>query len=278
MNRSEWVAAARRRMPASTIGVRAGLGAALDARNAQTLGQARRSMELLLGAARPEVDLDPVARRYLRQMRWMHEARWHPDAMPPLRVEGRDRLDAVAGGVLVSFVHHGPFPVIGVSLAEQGREVHAMANDDICVPRHPWQRQIREIATAGGGRLFSRTEGSAGIRDRLERGLVVAVASDVPGRTPVRFLGRDLVGSSGAVRIAWTAGVPVVACTTWVGEDGRPFYRLEEPQQTGAHPSPEALLQALLRFQEEPVLAWPEGYYDPLTKWSTEPRSSSASA
>ena len=98
----------------------------------------------------------------------------------------------------------------------------------------------------------------------------VAVATDVPGRTPVEFLGRRLVGSSGAVRAAYEAGTPVLSASMHRDGDGRPFYRLSEPLRPAEFDSTEALLQELLRRQEAAVLAWPEAYYDPLTKWRLE--------
>ena len=45
-----------------------------------------------------------------------------------------------------------------------------------------------------------------GIVDLLGQRRVVAVASDVPGRTPLRFAGRDVLGSFGAARIAADGG------------------------------------------------------------------------
>lgn len=264
------MAAAHRRLPARSAGWLARVAAWRDARNVQTMERARASMQLLLDRAEPNADLDDLARRYLVQVRWLNEARWHPELSRPLPVEGLDRLTSVEGGVLVHLIHHGPFLLIGPSLAQSGREVHVVADPGLCAAdRKPWQAQSHAVASQGC-QLFSAEEGSAGVRDRLARGLVVAAATDVPGHTPVTFLGQRLVGSSGAVRVAHTAGVPVISASVHRDDEGRPHYRLSEPLDPSGFDSAEALLQELLRLQEPAVLAWPEAYYDPLTKWHQE--------
>lgn len=203
-------------------------------------------------------------------MRWLNEARWHDELWEPLALEGAEHLRDSTGGTLVVFLHHGPFPLIGPTLAAAGRRLEVVATSDLIHPKLPWQRRTHEIASRGC-ELFDVAEGSAGVQARLERGAAVVVACDVPGRTPVRFVGRDVVGSSGAVRVAWSLGVPVIGCTMHRDEDGSPFYRLDSALDPADYASTEDLLQELLSRQEEAVLAWPEAYYDPLTKWSTAP-------
>lgn len=257
-----------RRLPASSVGLRVRAAAALDARNPRKLERARESMRLVVGGTRPDADLELLARRYLRLVRWQNEVRWHPKLCAPRPVEGLDRLTSQDGGVLVHIVHHGPFLLIGPSLAQSGREVHVMADPGLCAPdRLPWQAQSHAVASRDC-MLFTAEEGSAGIRERLAQGLVVAVATDVPGQTPVTFLGQQLVGSSGAVRAAYDVGAPVISATVHRDPQGNPGYHLSDPLDSRSFDSVESLLQELLRRQEEPVLAWPEGYYDPLTKWN----------
>jgi lauroyl/myristoyl acyltransferase len=268
--RAGWTAALHRRLPARSAGWLARAAARRDARNPQAMERARASMQLLLDQAQPDADLEELSRRYLMQVRWQNAARWHAELSRPLPVRGLDRLTSVDGGVLVHIVHHGPFLLIGPSLAQSGREVHVVADPGLCAPdRKPWQAQSHWVASQGC-HLFSAEEGAAGVRDRLARGLVVAAATDVPGHTPVTFLGQKLVGSSGAVRVAHTSGTPVISASVHRDEEGRPHYRLSEPLDPADFDSVEALLQELLARQEPAVLAWPEAYYDPLTKWHQE--------
>ncbi|WP_121251058.1 hypothetical protein [Nocardioides ferulae] len=265
--RAEVIAAVRRSLPAATVPLRARAGARLAARDPRVRERARRSMALLLDQVRPDADLDALAERYLAYQAWQNEARWHHSLCGPLHVAGLDRLHAIPGGVVVSFLHHGPFLTIGSSLGRSGRDIQAIATPGLCGGRQaPWERQTQAVAERDC-HLFPVTEGSAGIRSRLEQGSVVAVALDVPGRTPVTFLGKQLIGSSGATRAAYATGCPVVNATMHRAADGTPFYRLDEPLHPASFESPEAMLGELLRRQEESVLAWPEAYYDPLTKW-----------
>jgi len=264
------MASLHRMLPASSVGLLARAAAKRDARNPAAMARARESMHLLLDGVRPDTgpeEIDALACRYLFEIRRQNEARWHTRLCRPLPVQGIERLSLLEGPAMVHIVHHGPFLLIGPSMAQSGREVHVVADPGLCAAdRKPWQAQTHAVASQGC-HLFSAEEGAAGIRDRLARGLVVAVATDVPGRTPVEFLGQRLVGSSGAVRAAYDSGTPVLSATIHRDDHGAPFYRLSEPLHPAGLDSTEALLQELLRRQEEPVLAWPEAYYDPLTKW-----------
>ena len=106
---------------------------------------------------------------------------------------------------------------------------------------------------------------------RAGAGVDIAIASDVPGRTPMRFVGRDVLGSFGAARLAADAGAPVVVMTS--EEDGRgPYIRLHEPLEPERFDSPQSLLAAMLAIHEEVVLRWPEATDLPLSRWgSLEP-------
>jgi lauroyl/myristoyl acyltransferase len=121
---------------------------------------------------------------------------------------------------------------------------------------------------AMGGTLHSTEIGSRGIADLLRQGLPVFVASDVKGRSPVRFLGQERVGSSGAPRIAQQTGSPVVVMT-FERDGDDPRVRLHEPLDPAAFETPEALLDAMLARHESAVRAWPEAYDEPLKRWGT---------
>jgi lauroyl/myristoyl acyltransferase len=274
--RATWAAAARRRMPASTARLRARAMTALALRDEKVMTLAREGMHLLLDEAAPSADIEATARRHVAYTKWSNEVQWHPELCGPLDVEGLDQLRALQGGVMVSFLHLGPFPRIGPSLAQSGRDVRIIVDPSLCPPqKRPWQAQVYAIGSQGC-ELFSAAEGSRGIRERLARGAVVVVASDVPGRSTVRFLGRDLVGSSGGPRVAHATGTPVVPCTMRRRADGTPYYRLEPALHPGDFSTPEELLDEMLRQQEEAVLAWPEAYHEPLGKWSLAPSTGSS--
>src|SRR5206468_3560308 len=96
---------------------------------------------------------------------------------------------------------------------------------------------------------------------------LVGIAIDVAGRTPVRFAGRHVIGTSGAARIAMRTGTPVAMLTAH--DSGGPLPRLEvsEPLVPSNYPDADALLIDMLRHHERAVLAWPEASDRPAQRW-----------
>ena len=266
--RTYWAAEARGHLPAAAIPLLHQLRLRQDLRTPRVLAQARSHMEFLVGEAMPEADVDELARRYLDCLRWRIETRWHPEVfLPPVRVEGVEHLAAGFDGAVVNFLHHGPYERLGLSLSEVGHELHMMMAafffaDDV----PPWLRRHRVI-TERGTPVFSASEGSDGVRRRLAEGKLVGLATDMPGRTPVTFLGREVLGTFGAARLAHEAGKPVLVATSHQGADGAPWLRIHEPLLPERFPDARALLEAMLRIHEPAVLAWPEAYEEPRSKW-----------
>ena len=109
---------------------------------------------------------------------------------------------------------------------------------------------------------------AAGGSDRIagfleERG-ILAFASDVAGRTPINFLGLDMLGSFGAARFAVQTNSPVVVLvTSHPDADGNPYFQLHAPLESGDFADPAALLTEMFRRHEPAVLAWPAAYDSP---------------
>ena len=264
------VAAVRERLPASAIPPLYRLRLRQDLRTPRVLAQARDHMEFLVGAARPDADLDALARGYLDWTRWRIETRWHIDRYHrPVRMEGVEHLQAGRDGAVVNFLHHGPFERLGMSMALHGHHLQMMmAPWFFTEPMAPWLRQHRRI-TERGGEVFSSEEGSAGVRARLLAGQLVGIATDMPGSARVRFLRRERLGSFGAARLAHETSRPVLVVTGHRGSDGEPFMRVHEPLDPAAFPDARALLDQMLRVHEPAVLAWPESYEEPRSKWGS---------
>ena len=271
--RTYWAAEARGHLPAAAIPALYRLRLRRDLRTPRVLEQARTHMRFLVGELKPEVDVDDLARRYLACTRWRIETRWHPDAfLPAVPVVGAEHLAAGRDGAVVNFLHHGPYERLGTSLARVGHRLDMMMAafffaDDVA----PWLLRHREI-TARETTIFSAEEGSAGVRARLADGRLVGLASDMPGRTPVTFLGREVMGTFGAARLAHEAGKPVLVATCEQGPDGQPRFRIHEPLHPRDFPDARALLDAMLRIHEPSVLAWPEMYEEPRSKWGEPAR------
>jgi lauroyl/myristoyl acyltransferase len=231
--------------------------------------QARLQMEFLLAKTRPEADLDDAARRYIEHEAWRSERRWHPEMLQQ-RIEGADRLRELAAGsprgVVVTFMHHGADG--GAALASWGLRFTIVAHRNWFLPDTPrWMRQALRVTTVGQD-VISVAEGSTGIKERLAAGATVALALDVPGQTEVNFVGRRVMGTSGAARIATEMDVPVVLWTSHRDGDGTRYMRMSEPVEPRDFGSAEELLAELIRRHEESVLDWPEALQWSSRRWT----------
>ncbi len=232
---------------------------------------AHRQMLFLLGESCP-AQVSQVARRYVQEMVVRAEVRWHPDVATRVRLEGAEHLEAARAlgrGVVLSFMHHGlydrAFPAVARTTSGLRMLVHPyMLADDS--PR--WIRQHLRLNCMGGGQAVSAAVGTEAIKRMLTAGDVVAIASDVPGRTAVTFAGREVLGSFGAGRLAWESGSPVVLMTSGRDQQG-PFVRLHPALHPGDFDSARSLLEAVLAAHETAVLAWPEATDLPLSRWGT---------
>jgi lauroyl/myristoyl acyltransferase len=229
-------------------------------------------MRFLLEKSRPEADLEAAARAYVRRQAWRGEVRWHPEMVTAMRVEGMEHMRAAQArgrGVMLNFMHHGTYEGALSSVGRLGAPAAMVVYPYMLRADAPrWLKQHIKVACLGGGTPLSAEVGTQGIVDQLGQGKVVAVASDVPGRTPLRFAGRDVLGSFGAARIAADAGSPVVVMTSEQDEQG-PFVRLHEILDPAAFATPQALLQEMLLRHEQVVLQWPEATDLPLSRWGT---------
>jgi lauroyl/myristoyl acyltransferase len=231
--------------------------------------QARLQMEFLLGRTRPDADIEGAARRYIEWEIRRSELRWHP-GMLRQRVDGVERLreliDSPRGMVVTAMHQHGI--EFGDSLAHAGLPVHVVAHSNWFLPTTPaWMQQVVRVYL-DSHELIDVAAGAPAIASRVARGAAVMLAVDVPGRTPVTFVGRRLLGSSGATRIAVAKKVPLVVLTAHRDGEGVPFLRVSEPLEPGDHGSADALLTEALRRHEEAVLDWPEVLQWPTRRWT----------
>ena len=233
---------------------------------------ARTQMSFLLERARPDADIERAARAYVRGQMWRGEARWHPEMLTNRRIVGLEHLQAardLGRGVMLNFMHHGAYEGAFGSLGRRGVQLHMVVYPYMTRPDAPrWLRQHMSVACAGGGQAISAEIGTQGIIELLNQGKVVALASDVPGRTPLRFVDREVMGSFGAARIAADAGSPVVVLTSESDERG-PFVRLHERLEPKDFASPKDLLQEMVTRHERVHLQWPEHTDLPLSRWGS---------
>lgn len=268
------VALARKMTPPVLLPLVVALRTRLAWSRASVREDARAQMRFLLEHTRRETDLDAdlerAARAYVRYQVRRAELRWHPRLITRLRVEGIEHLSGARDrghGVLLNFMHHGHYDGAFPSFARHGVRCQMVVYPYMLEPDAPlWLQQHVALACIGGGRPVSAAVGSDGMLDLLRAGEVVAIASDVPGRTPLRFVGRDVLGSFGAARLATDAGAPVVVMTSEEDDRGA-FIRLHPPLEPADFASPRELLEAMLAIHESVQVRWPEATDLPLSRW-----------
>lgn len=264
----EKVARLRATVPTPLLPVLWGLRARLGWRNEGVREDARAQMRFLLEGT--DRDVEEVARAYVHYQARRGELRWHPELLLSLRVEGMEHLLAAKAqgkGVLLNFIHHGYYDGAFPSIARLGAPCHIVVYPYMLEPDAPlWLRQHVKIGSANGGTATSAAIGTEGLVALLEQNQVLAIASDVPGRTPIKLFGREVLGSFGAARLPMATGSPVVVLTSEEDEQG-PYIRLHEALQPGDHETPQELLEAMFAIHEEVVLRWPEAYDLPLSRF-----------
>jgi lauroyl/myristoyl acyltransferase len=229
-------------------------------------------MRFVLEHTQPGADIEAAARAYVRYQARRGELRWHPALINRLPVQGLEHLTAAKDrgrGVVLSFMHHAHYEGGFASIARLGVPCHMvvypyMLRDDAPV----WLKQHIRVGTSNGGVPVSADVGTEGLVDLLGQGAVLAIASDVPGHTPMRFFGRDVVGSFGAVRLAAATGSPLVVMTSELGTGGLTV-RLHEPLDPAGFGSARELLDVILPIHEAAQVAWPEAIDIPLSRWGT---------
>lgn len=249
-------------------------------RDEERWADARAQMAFLLERTRPDADVEEAARRYLERWTWRAELRWRRRMVNRQRVVGIERLIAArerGQGVVLNFMHHGQYEGAFTSLARLGARCEVVVHPKMLQKDAP--EHLKQHLRAGTHltNVHPTTIGSAGITDLVRQGRILGIASDAPGTSPVTWCGRQVLGSSGAARIAMTVGAPVVLLQTRVDADG-PHLWLSEPVEPADFGSAEELLQEIVTRHEEAVLAYPEAADSPLSRWTVREESDAPAA
>lgn len=225
-------------------------------------------MTFLLEHTERAAEIPEIAREYAEFDALRNYRRWRPKPLLRQRVEGIEWLTTKRDptrGIVLSFCHHGQYDGLPTSLARAGAQVRGVVAPDAFDPSTPLQlrRHYQLCAAPPAAPMLSTAVGSAGMVEALNRGEILAIASDVAGRTPITFLGREMKGSFGAARIAVEANAPVALFTSHQNPDGSPFFRVHEPLEPGDFAGPAELLAEIMRRHEPAVLAWPAAFDSP---------------
>ncbi|CAB4718406.1 MAG: hypothetical protein F2667_09595 [Actinobacteria bacterium] len=244
-------------------------------RKPDVVAAARLEMDFLLSEVSTPAEIDAVTQRYLARETYRSELRYHPKIIGEQPVDGVDRLRAArrAGrGVVISFLHHGHYEGATASVGKAEAPIHIAISEDMIGADAPaFLRQHVRVGLRSGNTGVNAAAGAGVLAKVLTDGHVMAIATDVPGRTPLHFLGRDRLGSSGAARLARGTNSLVVVMTAHCDSDGALSLSIGEPIEPLDFASHDELLAELLRAQEPAILAWPEGYHLPRLRWGMPP-------
>lgn len=242
------------------------------------------NMQFLLEFTDRVGEVPQIAREYAEFDILRNYRRWHPRQVSHQEVRGVEWLTTKrdhSRGVVLSFVHHGWYNGIvsstgraadehaGVARTDRpGLVLHGVVAPEAFDPAAPLAlRQHFKVCAYGPNmKLMSATEGAARMMEMLEQGEVLAIAFDVAGRTPIKFLGRDMLGSFGSARMAVQTNSPVVIITSHQGPDGLPYVQVHEPIEPSDFPDPADLLAEIIRQHEPAILAWPAAYDSPYSR------------
>lgn len=273
----------RRLVPAPLAMAALDLGQRLDVRrNPTRLDAARAAMDAVVGGTERDGDAEKLALRHLRA--WSHgwEVMWRPWLLRRMPVVGAETLTAVepGRGIVFTTVHFGPLMATARLPELVGGPVHMAVGEHLVAPVGPrgyngyQNEQVRRVLRECGF-VAVRAAGSAGaLSDVLAGGGRVLLNLDVPGKTPIRFLGKPVEVMSGTGKLAERTDsvvVPVLALPhgrRWrlhLGApiDPRDFDTWDELLQTAATAVEELVLQAP-EYLETPLRAggWAEATRD----------------
>lgn len=228
-------------------------------------------------------EIPALAREYAEFAVLRGYRRWNPGHLTRQPVQGIEWLTTKRDpdrGVLLNFMHHGQYDGMFPSLARAGVAVHAVVAPEAFDPTsHIQLRQHFKVASMlPATTLVPASVGTAGLVELLEKRAVLAIASDVAGRTPITFLGRSMLGSFGAARLATETNSPVVLVTSHRGADGNPWLQVHEPIEPSDFADPGDLLAEIIRRHEPAILAWPAAYDSPYRRLAVPAMEAAAEA
>jgi lauroyl/myristoyl acyltransferase len=236
---------------------------------AQFRADAEDEMHYLLDRTDRASEVGELAYGYAEQMMLRTYMRWHPRAITRQPVRGIEWLTSrrdLDRGVVLNFAHHHRYDGLFASLARHGPQLTTVAAPEVldAPPGSALHQHARVVGM--GSRMVRSTVGTDGLADLLRQGEIVAIASDFPGRTELSFLGRRVLGSFGATRLAEMTNSPVVVVTTERDPTGS-HLQVHPPLEPSDYPDAGALLDDVMARHAAAVLAWPEAFDGPRTRF-----------
>src|SRR4051794_34237749 len=241
----------------------------------------RAAMEAVVGGTEHEGALDRLAFRHLCAASRSWELMWRPWLLAKMPVVGGEPLrDIEPGrGIVFSAPHFGP--LIGMApLPRIVGPIHTAVGEHMVAPDAPagyngyQNEQVRKVLRDNGFRLVRAVGSARTFTEVLKDGGRVLINLDVPGKTPVRFLGKTVEMMSGTARLA--AGTDALVVPVVPLPEGRKWsLHLGAPLDPRAYGTWEELLQATVSSAEKLILRAPEYLENPLREsgWAVANRN-----
>jgi lauroyl/myristoyl acyltransferase len=227
-------------------------------------------MEFLVGCTDRASEVPELAYAYAEQMMVRAYMRWHPRVVTSQRIKGLEWLTTrrdESRSVILSFMHHHRYEAMFGSIGRAGGPpITIVVTEGIDRPEAGIAfAQHMRVARRGGPIVYAEL-GSQGLAAELRPGIVMAMAPDFPGRTPVTFLGRKVLAPFGTPRLAQLTNSQIVLATNHHDADG-PYVQLHAPIEPSDYGDPTELLIDLLGRFEQSILEWPEALESPRARF-----------
>jgi lauroyl/myristoyl acyltransferase len=232
--------------------------------------RAEEQMDFLLGRSERAGEAASLARGWVEHMALRQYLRFKPRAITRQPVRDIEWLTTKRDpdrGVVLSFAHHNSYDGLFASISRLGPKLDVVMTPDMMTPSAPIAYRQHYAVCRMGSNVIPSDLGTEALTQVLERRGILGIASDFPGRTEVTFLGRRVMGSFGAARMATATNSPVVVVTTRRTDAGEPYLQVHEPLEPASYAEPGALLDDILRLHGEAVLAWPEALESPMGRF-----------
>ncbi len=258
----------RRMLPTGTVLARAARRAeAIWAQSPEERSHAIGVMESVVAGTPRAGEIEELARAYLGMKLMIYAFSWQPWPMPENTPESTELLhDMLTGdrGVLVSTCHLGPFFVVPKWLASTGTAPYTVAGPWFFErPTHDaWGRRLAHWQKRCYSRMILSTGSFPILSALLERGDMVLLFFDLPGRHATRFLGKTAMLADGTARLAFESDAPVLPVRARF-ENHRVQVDVGEPLDPRDFPGVDALHEALALQHERWILELPHTLEEP---------------
>lgn len=268
----------RRALPTRVVVSRAERrGRAIWKRAPDARSYARSAIETIVSGTSRAGDIETLAKMHVverevnRALFWQ---RWRPVEIGSDSLANLRAATSAGTGVLVSYCHLGPFfhsVALGSMLERTTYTVAGAWCFEQPSPTYWGRRLVRRLegAREHGGRLVRATRAFPVLKALLEEREVVLMHFDVPGQHETVFLGKQVMLTDGAARLAFASGAMIAPiCLRRAGH--QVWVDAGTPLHADAFAGVDELHEALAAVHERWILDMPHALEDPRRPGSWE--------